>query len=54
MKPFSPLEKKRKRSKGGHANGGIPMTLRLSIAIRYFAGGSPYDMMSSHCFNVSY
>ena len=29
-------------------NGGIPMTLRLSITIRYFAGGSPLDLMSSH------
>ena len=29
-------------------NGGISMTLRLSIAIRYFAGGSPFDLMSSH------
>ena len=29
-------------------NGGISMTLRLSIAIRYFAGGSPLDLMTSH------
>ena len=29
-------------------NGGISMTLRLSIAIRYFAGGSPFDLMTSH------
>ena len=29
-------------------NGAIHTSLHLSIAIRYFAGGSPYDLMSSH------
>ena len=42
IKDFSPIEKKRKRNKRGNINGSISMTLRLSIAIRYFAGGAPY------------
>ena len=48
LKPHN-RNKKRKRSKQGSTpNGEIPFTLRLSIAIRYFAGGSPCDLMSSH------
>ena len=31
-----------------HFKFSISMTLCFSIAIRYFAGGSPFDLMSSH------
>ena len=41
------VNKKRKR-KSIPPNGEIHTSLRLSIALRYFAGGSPYDLMSSH------
>ena len=41
------VNKKRKR-KSIPPNGVIHTSLRLSIALRYFAGGSPYGLMSSH------
>ena len=41
------LQKKRKRGQS-NPNTDIPTELKLSIAIRYFAGGDPYDLMISH------
>ena len=43
----------RKRKRKNHDNhqppcGFIPTAARMSISIRYFAGGSPYDLMSVH------
>ena len=40
--------KKRKRGKTHYPNGKVHDSLCLSIAIRYFAGASPYDLMMSH------
>ena len=37
-----------KKHKNGGPNGLIPSTIRLSVAIRYFAGGSPYDIALVH------
>jgi hypothetical protein len=37
-----------KRKRGKDPNGAIPTALYLSAAIRYFAGGSPLDIMLSH------
>ena len=39
------LQKKRKRGQS-NPNTDIPTELKLSIAIRYFAGGDPYDLMA--------
>ena len=36
------------RSHGADPNGEIPTKLRLSAALRYFAGGSVYDIMLTH------
>lgn len=36
------------RARGKTPNGEIPTILRLSAAIRFFAGGSIYDIMLSH------
>ena len=46
IKPHLPLNKKRKR--GATPNGPIPSILRLSMAIRYFAGGDPLDIKWRH------
>ena len=40
--------KKKKRRNAGCPNGYIPVMLRVSAALRYCAGGSPYDIMLSH------
>ena len=48
LKPHNRYKKRKRSKQGSTPNGEIPFTLRLSIAIRYFAGGSPYDLMSSH------
>ena len=37
-----------KRTRGGAPNGEIPTKLRLSAAIRYFAGASIYDIILTH------
>jgi hypothetical protein len=37
-----------KRLRGATVNGEVPSVLRLSAAIRYFCGGSIYDIMLSH------
>ena len=50
-KTYPRANKKRKRDgrdKTTHVNGRIHLSLRLSIAIRFFAGGSPYDLMLTH------
>jgi hypothetical protein len=38
----------RSKKKRGAVNGVIPSTIRLSIALRYFAGGSSYDISLTH------
>ena len=52
ISPYIPKNKKhnkkRKRGKDHYPNGKIHNSLRLSIAIRYFAGASPYDLMVIH------
>ena len=47
---LGPLLKKDERLTpgGGNPNGEIPTDLRLSMALRYFAGGDAYDIMISH------
>ena len=50
-KTYPRANKKRKRDgrdKTTHVNGRIHLSLRLSIAVRFFAGGSPYDLMLTH------
>ena len=51
--PFYPKQKRRRkrrarRGKQNYPNKKIVISLRLSIAIRYFAGGCPLDTMSAH------
>jgi len=36
------------RARGSSPNGGIPTKLGLSAALRFFAGGSVYDIMLTH------
>ena len=38
----------RKRHRNGAPNGLISSPTRLSVALRYFAGGSPYDIAIAH------
>ena len=42
------VKARRKTLGGGTPNGEIPLDLKLSIALRYFAGGDVYDIMISH------
>ena len=42
------LPKQRKRKRGWTPNGAITSAIKLSMAICYFAGASPHDLMSSH------
>jgi hypothetical protein len=37
-----------KKHKDGTVNGLIPTSVQLSMALRYFAGGSPYDISVVH------
>ena len=46
--PYIPNIPIRKRKRGKTTNGDISSSMKLSMAIRYFAGGSPSDLMSSH------
>ena len=41
-------EGSRKRKRRGATNGFISNAARVSLTIRYFAGGSPYDLMITH------
>ena len=51
---FWHLHKLLQPSKRGRApNCDIPSELKLSLAIRYFAGGDPYDLMISHGVSLS-
>ena len=43
-----PSNSKKKGNKNGARNGLIPSLTRLSCAIRYFAGGSAYDIAIAH------
>jgi hypothetical protein len=40
-------------TKKADPNGFIAPSLRISAAIRYFAGGSPYDIMLTHGISPS-
>ena len=40
--------KLRPRARGRSPNGDIPTKLRLSAALRFFAGGAVYDIMLTH------
>ena len=52
LEPLLPCSQRRKRKRGLTPNGDISSSLKLSIAMCYFAGGVPRDIMSSH--GVSY
>jgi hypothetical protein len=43
-----PAASSKKKHRNGATNGIIPSTVRLSIALRYFAGGSSYDIALTH------
>ena len=47
-----PTSSNKKATRNGARNGLIPSMIRLSCAIRYFAGGSPYDIAISHGISV--
>ena len=47
-----PTSSNKKATRNGARNGLIPSMTRLSCAIRYFAGGSPYDIAISHGISV--
>ena len=51
--PYFASTKKRKRKRGKTPNGDINTSQKLSMAIRYFAGGSPQDLMASHGIGYS-
>ena len=42
------VSRKKKRHRNGAKNGLIPTLIYLSAALRYFAGGSPYDISVVH------
>ena len=44
----APSQQTRKRKRGGPPNGQIESSTRLSIALRYFAGGDPLDIALVH------
>ena len=46
LKPYLPNEKKRKR--GVTPNGDVSNAARLSMALRWFAGGEPADIFQTH------
>ena len=46
LKPYLPKENKRKR--GATPNGDVSNAARLSMALRWFAGGDPADVMQTH------
>ena len=48
MLPRQWHEPPKKRINLGARNGLLPPEMRLSIALRYFAGGDPYDIMLVH------
>ena len=47
-----PTSSNKKATRNGARNGLIPSLTRLSCAIQYFAGGSPYDIAISHGISV--
>ena len=49
---IKPSPTSKKKHKNGARNGLIPSPTRLSCAIRYFAGGAPYDIALSHGISV--
>ena len=55
-KLIQPYMGHRKRKRGKDINDTVPGDIKLSIAIRYFAGGDPYDIMIAHgvCHSTVY
>ena len=53
LQPNIPCSKRRKRKRGSTRNGDISSSLKLSMAIRYFAAGSPADILSSHVVGMT-
>ena len=49
---IQPSTRSKKKWKNGARNGLIPSSIRLSCAIRYFAGGSPYDIAIAHGISI--
>jgi DDE superfamily endonuclease len=47
LRPFL-VKKSNKKTRNGAKNGLIPTPTKVSVAIRYFAGGSPYDISVVH------
>lgn len=47
-----PLTGSLKKHRNGARNGLIPSAIRLGVALRYFAGGSPYDLSVMHGISV--
>jgi DDE superfamily endonuclease len=47
LRPFL-FKKSNKKTRNGAKNGLIPTPTKVSVAIRYFAGGSPYDISVVH------
>jgi hypothetical protein len=48
LRPFLVKQSLKKRHKNGAKNGLIPLPTKVSVALRYFAGGSPYDISVVH------
>ena len=46
--PNSDFQFLKRNKRGKHSNGKIYDSVQLSIAIRYFAGANPYNLMTSH------
>ena len=45
---LKPHFEKRKRERGATPNGDVSPAARLSMALRWFAGGEPADIMTNH------
>lgn len=45
---INPLQGSTKKNRNGARNGLVPSTIRLAAALRYFAGGSVYDLAIMH------
>jgi DDE superfamily endonuclease len=48
LRPFLVKLSIKKKCRNGAKNGLIPMPTKVSVALRYFAGGSPYDISVVH------
>ena len=48
IEPYMMGHNKKKRKRGKTPNGDIDLAARLSMALRYFAGGEPIDIIQTH------